>query len=135
MMTTTEMIAKIEDARATKRAMAIKDGKDKFPIYDRAVEDTLFTSGLKNNAHAEMIFAIDPIDDELGTWCEIKKEKGGYNTYTDHHAFPVVIADYVKRLRDAGYSVNVSNFSLEIFSKSGNTNYGKYEFRTLYISF
>lgn len=135
MMTTVEMIAKIENARVTKRAMAIKSEEERFSTYDHAVESDLFISGLKNNAYAEMVFAIDPTDNTLGTWCEIKVEKGGYNTYANHHAFPVVIANYVKRLRAAGYTVNVSNFAIEISSKSGNTNYGKHEFRMLSISF
>lgn len=133
-ITANEMTKKIEDIQSKYYDEAVEHAKTMFPCYDQVLADELLTSGLKGQAHTEMVFATDPIDMTLGTWCEITQNKNGNYSYTQHHALPVPISDYASYLRKAGYSVSVSRFTLDIFSKSGKTNYGKREFCTLYVS-
>lgn len=135
MITITEMTAKIEKEHARHCAVARDNGERLFPFFDHAIETDLLHSGLKGKAQAEITFMTDLLDGDLGFWCEVEKEKAGHFTCNQHHFDTIVVADYVKQLKAAGYQVSIYTFNTEICSKSGKTSYGNREFRTLYVSF
>lgn len=135
MITATEMTAKIEKEHERYRVLARDAAEQMFQHFDRAIEQDLLSSGLKGKPHAEITFVTSPLGDDLGLWCEIEIEKSGHNTFTAHHGIPIIVADYVKSLRNAGYQVSVCTSNIEICSKSGKTSYGNKEFRTLYVNF